>query len=92
MDVPTVIPRSIDLVPQVIIALRELGGTATSKDIDQRVITNLRLPKNMIDQPRRPGKDNRSEIKYKLAWSRTLAKRAGLIALAGASTWTLHNT
>lgn len=90
MSTRSAIPRAVDLIPEVVRALEQQGGTASSKTIDDLVIQNLGLPKHLTDQPHREGKDGRTEIKYRLAWSRTLAKRAGKIALIETRTWTLR--
>jgi Mrr N-terminal domain len=82
------IPRSVDLVPLVLEALQSLGGAAPSREIDDFVIQRLGLSAELIRQPHSDGQ-SRTEIKYRLAWSRTLARRSGLIVLDSYRTWTL---
>jgi restriction system protein len=85
------IPRSKDLVPLVLEALGSLGGVASSKEIDDFVIQRLGLSAELISQPHSNGK-GRTEIKYRLAWSRTLAKRSGMILLDTNRTWILKGS
>lgn len=92
MNTRSEIPRTVDLMPEVVRALEQLGGTASSKTIDDLVIQSLGLPKHLTDQPHSEGKDVRTEIKYRLAWSRTLAKKTGKLALIETRTWTLRKS
>ena len=92
MDIQSTIPRSVESIPEVLRALEQLGGTATSMKIDELVIKNLGLSKDLVEQRHSEGKAGRTEIKYRLAWSRTLAKRAGAISLVGTRTWTLNRS
>jgi restriction system protein len=91
VDIQSLIPRAVDLVSEVVRALVELGGTASTKDIDNRVIENLGLSTDVIEFRRSHRGSGRTELKYRLAWSRTLAKRRGAISLIGNKTWKLRD-
>jgi restriction system protein len=83
------IPRSSDLVEVIILSLKELGGAASSKQIDQKAIELLQLSSVQVSLKHSEGSSNRTEIQYRLAWARTLAKRRNLIRLDGRTIWSV---
>ena len=83
------IPKSTQLVSVVVSSLMELGGTASSKLIDMKVVEILQLSPEQISLKHSDGSSNRTEIQYRLAWARTLAKRKNLIRTDGRSVWSL---
>ena len=85
----TGMPKSSRLVEIVVAALGELGGSATSKQIDAKAIEMLKLSEEQISLKHSDGSSNRTEIQYRLAWARTLAKRKNLIRLDGRTVWSL---
>ena len=83
------IPKSTHLVDVIVSSLMELGGTASSKQIDLKVVEILQLSPEQISLKHSDGSSNRTEIQYRLAWARTLAKRKNLIRTDGRSVWSL---
>ena len=83
------IPKSTQLVDVVLASLKELGGTASSKQIDAKSVELLQLSSEQISQKHSEGTSTRTEIQYRLAWARTLAKRKNLIRLDGRTVWSL---
>ena len=70
-------PNTEVLVNPVLQALRDLGGSGSISEIDAKVCSNLKLPKEITEQPHL--KTHQSEISYRLAWARTYLKRSGLL-------------
>lgn len=83
------LPKSSYLIEVILQALKELGGSATSKEIDARAIALLSLSPEQIALKHSDGPSSRTEIQYRLAWARTLAKRKGLIASTSRSVWSV---
>ena len=81
-----VFPTSSVLENAVINALKSLGGSGSSKEIDELVLNNLKLDEAVLQVMRNGG---RSEIKYRLAWVRTRAKKKGLISKISTHNWSL---
>ena len=68
-------------------AIRELGGSATVTEIAVRVIEELNLNPDILQIPHGDGR--RTEVEYRLAWSRTYLKRYGLIDNPKRGVWSL---
>jgi restriction system protein len=81
------LPKSSQLIEVSLQVLKDLGGSGTSKDIDLRAIALLGLSAEQVALKHSDGSTNRTEIQYRLAWARTLAKRKGLIASSRRSVW-----
>ncbi len=81
-----VFPSSSVLENAVIDALKSMGGSGTSKEIDELVLNNLQLEETVLQVMRSGG---RSEIRYRLAWVRTKAKKKGLISKTSTHDWSL---
>ena len=81
------LPKSSQLIEVNLQVLKDLGGSGTSKEIDVRAIALLGLSAEQVALKHSDGPTNRTEIQYRLAWSRTLAKRKGLIASSRRSVW-----
>ena len=71
------IPQYHELMWPVLCALKELGGSATVKEIYERVVEDERFSE---EQQAVTTKDGRmSEIQYRLHWARTHLKGIGAI-------------
>lgn len=81
------IPQFHELMWPALTALRELGGSATVKEMYERVVENERFSE---EQQAASTKDGRmSEIEYRLHWARTHLKGIGAIANSARGVWTL---
>lgn len=69
-------------------ALRRLGGSASVTELLEQVIEDLRLPQELVEHPH-VGRGNRTEVEYRLAWSRTYLKKYGLIENSSRGVWSL---
>ena len=69
-------------------ALRALGGSASIPELVERVIADLRLPREVVEQPH-PGSNSWTELEYRLAWARSYLKKYGLIDNSSRGVWSL---
>ena len=81
------VPKYDVLFNATLKAIRDLGGSATVAEIAVRVIEDLNLHPDIVQIPH--GDDRRTEVEYRLAWSRTHLKRRGLIDNAKRGVWSL---
>ena len=70
-------------------ALRELGGSASIAEIDDKVGELLELPEEVLELPHNPEKSNQTEFQYRLAWARTYLKQYGLIDNSRRGVWVI---
>lgn len=80
-------PAYNDMMPQLFRAIKELGGSGTISEIDQRTIKLLDLPEEVIEFPH--GESNKTEIEYRLAWTRTYMKKVGILENSSRGIWAL---
>lgn len=78
------LPSAAELSPVVEVALRKLGGKAHFKAIEDQVIRDLQIPKDLTTTIR---KGNRTELAYRLSWAKTACKNKGLIRNLGNGVW-----
>ena len=82
------IPSVKTLAPAVEKAIRELGGEATLQEIEEAVIRDLGLTTNQTECLHSPD-TKRTELDYRLAWTRTRLRRDGIIDRVGRGIWAL---
>ena len=70
-------------------ALRDLGGSGTIEEINSRIIEIMDLPNEQIELLHTPQKGGRTEIEYRLGWTRTYLKRFGLLENSSRGVWAL---
>ena len=68
-------------------ALKELGGSGNTEEIFRKVSDILSIPDDVLALPH--GDTSQSEVEYRLAWSRTYLKGAGLISNSARGVWAL---
>jgi restriction system protein len=74
------------LIPTVQ-ALQILGGSGTNEEIYDKVAQILNLPDKMLSIPH--GNTSKSEVEYRLAWSRTYLKKYGVLHNSARGVWSL---
>ena len=81
------VPKYDDLFEPTIIALRELGGSASNQELEDQVAQQLGLTEEQLSimQPNH----NRSQFSYRLAWARTYLKYAELVDNTERGVWAL---
>lgn len=82
------LPTQFDLMWPTVAALRDLGGSATIKEIVQDVVSGEGFTEDQQAIKRRPG-DHMSMIEYRLAWARNGLKLAGFIENSARGVWAL---
>src|SRR5713226_5718071 len=82
------VPPFDQLLNPTLAALHALGGSASIQELVERVIADLRLPREAIEQPH-AGSASWTELEYRLAWARTYLKKYGLITNSSRAVWSL---
>ena len=82
------LPTQFDLMWPTVTALRDLGGSATIKEIVEKVVSGEGFSEQQQAIKRRPG-DHMSMIEYRLAWARNGLKLADFIENSARGVWAL---
>jgi restriction system protein len=80
------VPPAYTFAWTVVQALRELNGSGTNEEINERCVKLRGLTE---EQQSVPGPRGGTQVHYRLAWARTLAKALGLITSSGRGVWAL---
>jgi len=83
------IPQYNEMFNPVLQALHELGGSGSIEEINSKVIEQQKYPPEIIDTLH--GDGPRTEIEYRLAWSRTYLKKFGLLENSSRGIWSISN-
>lgn len=75
------------MMPELMQAMKNLGGSGSIAEIDQETIRILGLPEEVIAFPH--GRGNKSEVEYRLAWTRTFLKKTGYLENTARGIWVL---
>lgn len=81
------LPTRNELMLPTIEAINQLGGSANTDEIYEKIVENLKLSDSLLEVIN--GKTGQSELKYNLAWVRTVLKNQGAISSAGKGLWVL---
>lgn len=82
------IPTFEELLIPTIQAIQQLGGSGSIEEINSKVYDIAKIPSHIIEIPH--GEDGtRSEIDYRLAWSKTYLKKFGLLENSARGIWAL---
>ena len=81
------VPNSQKLMNATIEAIRSHGGSATNKEIADKVQANLVLPSHVAEKLHAKGRQ--TELEYRLSWARSYLKRYGLIENSTRGVWSL---
>lgn len=80
------VPKYDELLNPLLQALRELGGSASVAELEDRVASLLQLSEDDIATLH---KGNRTRFSYNLAWARTYLKKFGLTDNSSRGVWSL---
>lgn len=80
------VPTYDKLFNPLLIAMKNLGGSARNEEIQEEVARNLKLTEDEINEIH---KGNRTKLDYRLAWARNYLKRYGLLASSARGVWYL---
>lgn len=84
------VPKFHEMMNPLLQALYELGGSGNIDEINNKVVKIMELPNELTEIPHAEGP--RTEIDYRLAWTRTYLKNYGLITNSSRGVWTLLKT
>ena len=77
------------LIP-TIKALQLLGGSGTTEEIYEKVVQILDIPDEILDKLH--GNTSKTEVEYRLGWSRTYLRKYGLLENSSRGIWSLKST
>lgn len=80
------IPKYDELFNPTLTALKDLGGSGTNEEIEEKVAEILKLSEDEIAEIHR---GNRTKLSYRLAWSRNYLKRYGVLENSARGVWSL---
>ena len=75
-----------DLINPTLKALKELGGSANSDEIEEKIIENLKLTDDQINDIH---KGSRTKLNYQLAWAKNNLKNAEILENSKRGIWSL---
>lgn len=78
-----------DLMNPVIQALKQLGGSGTNEEINNKVAEIVGIPSDQLEVLHNPDKGGLTEIEYRLMWTRTYLKTYGILENSYRGVWAL---
>jgi restriction system protein len=84
------IPSFEQMMVPTVQALQELGGSGTTEEIYSKVINLLHLPEETLQVMHL--ETGRTEVEYRLAWTRTYLRKVGLIENSARGVWALTDS
>jgi len=85
------VPTFYALMNPLIQALKSLGGSGTTDEIDNKVAEITKLTDDQLELPHN-GKGYQTEVEYRLAWSRTYLRKYGVLENSARGVWALTAT
>jgi len=82
------LPTYDEMMNPLLEALKQLGGSGTINEINEKVFEIMKLPNEILEVPHGEN-GSRSEVEYRLAWTRTYLKRVGLLENSSRGIWAL---
>lgn len=84
------IPKRNELMQPTVEAIKQLGGSANTDEIYEKIVEILNLSDSVLNKVMN-GKTGQSDLKYNLAWVRTMLKNQEILSSAGKGIWVLKN-
>lgn len=81
------VPAYNEMMVELFQAIKDLGGSGTIDEINGKTIEILGLPQDV--QEIMHGMTSRSEVEYRLAWTRTYLKKVGILENSKRGVWAL---
>lgn len=81
------IPKYNEYMWPIILVLRDMGGSATIEEMEEKVAEILKIPDEILSIPH--GDSGRSQVGYRMAWARTYLRITGIIENSARGVWTL---
>lgn len=83
----TIVPNYDIFIEPVFSALKQLGGSGTNQEINDKATTLLGLTEDVLNVSHKNG--NQSEADYRLAWARTYLRMFGAIENSSRGVWSI---
>lgn len=83
------VPTFQELMNPVIQALKDLGGSGTIEEINNRAMEIAGIPDRLLEILHNPERGNQTEVEYRLAWARTYLKKYSLLENSSRGVWAL---
>lgn len=83
------VPTFDKLMNPVIHALRQLGGSGTIEEINNKAIEIAGLTDEQLEVLHDPNKSSQTEVEYRLVWARTYLKKYGVLENSSRGVWAL---
>lgn len=83
------IPTFTSYMNPVIQALKDLGGSGTIEEINNRVIELVGLSDEQTEVLHNPDKVGQTEVEYRIAWARSYLKKYGVLENSSRGVWAL---
>ncbi|MGC9424147.1 restriction endonuclease [Vibrio sp.] len=83
------IPTFDKLMNPVIHALKQLGGSGTIEEINNKATEIAELTDEQLEVLHDPEKGSQTEVEYRLAWTRTYLKKYGVLENSSRGVWAL---
>ncbi len=80
-------PSQVELMWPMLRALDELGGSASIREVDDRVATDMDVSEAVLDVVH--GDGPQSEFAYRCAWARTRLRRIGAVNNSARGVWAI---
>ncbi len=81
------VPAYNDMMSELFQAMKDLGGSGTVWEIDDKTIEILDLAPEV--QEIMHGNSSKTEVEYRLAWTRTYMKKVGILENSSRGVWSL---
>lgn len=81
------VPAYNEMMHELFQAMKELGGSGTIREIDDKTIEILNLSSEV--QEIMHGNSSKTEVEYRLAWTRTYMKKVGILENSSRGVWAL---
>ncbi len=85
----TNLPTFDQFIKPLLQALLDLGGSGSIEEINEKIYELSKLSEEQLAILH--GEDGRTEVEYRLAWTRTYLKKAGLLENSSRGIWALTN-
>lgn len=83
------VPQYHALMNPLLKALRDLGGSATNEELENKVAEIMRITDEQLEVLHNPTKGGQTQFQYRLAWARTYLKKCGIIDNSSRGVWAL---
>lgn len=83
------VPTFEQLMTPIIQALKELGGSGTIEEINNKSTEIANIPDEQLEVLHNPEKSSQTKVEYRLAWARTYLKKYGVLENSSRGVWAL---